>query len=79
MKDYLRKMEAIVRKDCNSCISSRANIELYSCTSLNGNVEARFIVSKKMTEDLWLYEVIYSINFLEYRVFMYKLVKTFDV
>lgn len=72
-------MEAIVRKDCNSCISSKANIELYSCVSLNGNVEARFIVSNKMTEDLWLYEVIYFIDSFEYRVFMYKLVKTFDI
>lgn len=78
MNDYLRKMEAIVRKDFERFAPGYAKVELRSCASVNGNVEAYFIVNS-VPLNLWLYDVIYFLEFNEFRVFRYRLSDNFDV
>lgn len=78
MKDYLRKMEAIVRKDFERFASGYyTKVELRSCASVNGNVEAYFIADS-VALDLWMYDVIYFQESNEFRVFRYHLSDTFD-
>lgn len=79
MKDYIRKMEAIVRKDFERFVPGYyTKVELRSCASVNGNVEAYFIVNSEPL-DLWMYDVIYFHESNEFRVFRYSLSDTFDV
>lgn len=79
MKDYLNTMEALVREDCKTrTFDFGANMSLHSCTTVNGNIEAVFLVSSK-TINLLLYKVIYFQESNEYRVFVFKLVETFDI
>lgn len=79
MNDYLRKMEEIVRKDFERFATGYySKVELRSCASVNGNVEAYFIANS-VPLDLWLYDVIYFLESNEFRVFRYSLSDTFDV
>ena len=72
-KDCLRKMEAIVRKDCEKrTFDYDANVILYLCTSVNGNIEAIFHV-RRNTFNLMLYKVIYFPESNEFRLIVYKL------
>lgn len=79
MKDYLHTMEALVREDCKTrTLIFHAKINLHSCAKVNGNIEAVFLVNSK-TIDLLLYKVIYFQESNEYRVFVFKLLETFDI
>lgn len=79
LNDYLRKMEAIVRKDFERFAQGYyTKAELRSCVSVNGNVEAYFIANTAAL-DLWLYDVIYFFESNEFRVLRYSLSDMFDV
>lgn len=79
MNDYLREMEAIVRKDCEKrTFDFNVNMKLYSCAKVKGNIEAVFFVSSN-TFNLKLYKVIYFQESNEFRLLVYKLEDMYDV
>lgn len=78
MKDYLYTMEALVREDCKTrTFDLHAKMNLHSYTTVNGNIEAVFLVSSK--NNLMLYQVIYFNESNEYRVFVFKLEEMLDI
>lgn len=79
MNDYLHKMEAIVRKDCESRISNYFYTDVCSRSMLNGRVEAEFVVTNMKDDMLLLYNVIYFICSNKIRVFVFKPEDKFDV
>lgn len=65
MKDLLRKMEALVKDDCRLQVPGCCNMNMYSCVSVNGNIDAHFIVGDK-EKALYLYDVIFSENLMSF-------------
>lgn len=77
MTDLLRKMEAIVRKDCERFVSDHLRVELVSCVSLNGDTRAYFTASAPLK--LWSYHVVYFWDSNVFHVIRYKFSDTFDI
>ncbi len=79
MKDYLHTMETLVREDCKTrTFDFTANLYLHSCTKVNGNIEAVFLVTSK-TNSLLLYKVAYFREYNDFRVSVFKLEDTFNI
>ena len=78
MMDLLQKMEALVRKDFETNSSVYIGLEMKSCSLINGNTEAQFIVKCKLT-GTWLYTVIHYQECNEFRVIRYKYVGMYEV
>lgn len=79
MNNYLRKMEAIVRKDCESRISNCFFTDVCSRSMFNGRVEAKFVVTNMLDDVLLLYNVIYFTYDNKIRVFVFKPEDKFEV
>lgn len=79
MEAYIRKMVEIVKKhyEANHTSVHSNDVRLQSFNFVNGDVYATFHVGV-VAMDLCMYEVIYFLEYDEFRVFCYKLAEHFD-